>query len=64
MGNTYLSNRNTSGIYPALHVFLGQANPGTIVVVDSSTDTVVKVIEVGNGAALIGSRVVVPTFSN
>ena len=60
----FVSNRNTSGIYPARHVFPGQTNPGTIVVVDSSTDTVVKVIEVGKGAALIGSRVVVPTFSN
>lgn len=59
----FVANRNSTGSYQARRPFPGEGFPGTLVVIDTATDTVVKVIEIGSGAAMMGSRVVVPTFS-
>lgn len=56
----FVANRNSSGSYSPRQSFPGEGSPGTLVVIDTASDTVVKVIELGSGAAMTGSRFVVP----
>lgn len=55
----FVANRNSSGSYSPRQSFPGEGSPGTLVVIDTVSDTVVKVIELGSGAAMTGSRFVV-----
>ena len=59
----FVSSRNQGGIYQARRVFEGEGAPGTISVIDTATDKVIKVIEVGSKPGTMGSRIVVPTFT-
>ena len=52
----YISNRNASGDYTPRFDLGDNANTGTIVVIDTQTDTIAKVIEVGAFATGIGVK--------
>lgn len=52
----YISNRNTDGTYTPRHDFGDGRTPGTVVVIDTATNQIVKVLEVGEFATGIGSR--------
>ena len=58
----FVTNRNSQGNFAPRHLFEGDTLPGTMVVIDTATETVVKAIELASQPGLIGSRVVVPTF--
>ncbi len=52
----YVSNNNLKGTYRPRHDLEGNANVGTVVVIDTRTSEIVKVLEVGSNATGIGSR--------
>ena len=54
----YVSNNNLAGTYAPRHDLGDNANVGTVAVIDTHTNEVVKVLEVGNNAAGVGTRVV------
>lgn len=56
----FVSSNNSSGRYKSRHAFFGDEPPGIILVIDTATDEVVKVIEMSPAPAAISSRVVVP----
>ena len=58
----FVSNQNSQGMYAALHTMIGEPAPGTLVVIETATATVVKAIELPSKPGLMGSRVVIPTF--
>lgn len=60
----FVSNQNLSGAYPARHSVGNVSSPGLVSIIDTSTNKVVKVVEVSPEAGLMGSRFVVPTFVN
>jgi len=60
----FVSNRNQLGAYPARYPMGEPLPPGTVVIIETSTNQVVKVLEVGPEPGLMGSRFVVPTFTN
>ncbi len=52
----YVSNNNLKGSYAPRHDLRDNLNVGTVVVIDTRTNEIVKVIEVGRNATGIGSR--------
>lgn len=52
----YISNRNSDGTYTPRHDFGDGRSPGTVVVIDTATNSIVKVLEVGEFATGIGAR--------
>ncbi len=52
----YVSNANTTGTYLPRYEFVGSDVPGTVTVMDTSTKSVRKVLEVGRGARGIARR--------
>ena len=58
----FVSNQNSQGMYAARHTMIGEPAPGTLVVIETATATVVKAIELPSKPGLMGSRVVIPTF--
>jgi YVTN family beta-propeller protein len=58
--HVFVSNRNGEGTYVSRHSVGQQHEPGTVVVIDTATNTIVKVLEVGRTPAGLGSSVVVP----
>lgn len=55
-----VSNRNDEETYVARHDIGQLHQPGTVVVIDTATNTIVKALEVGEAPAGMGSSVVVP----
>ncbi|MEQ9104645.1 MAG: beta-propeller fold lactonase family protein [Rhodothermales bacterium] len=58
--HVFVSNRNEDGAYTSRHATGQLHEPGTVVVIDTATNTIVKVLEVGREPAGMGSSVVVP----
>lgn len=56
----FVSSENPDGRYQPRFSFEGELAPGTVVVIDTETLDVIKIIEVGQGSAATGSRVVLP----
>ncbi|MBT8399173.1 MAG: YncE family protein [Rhodothermia bacterium] len=52
----YVSNNNLKGTYTPRHDLGYNSNAGTVVVIDTGTNEIVKVLEVGSNATGIGSR--------
>lgn len=59
----FVSSRNSAGLYPARRLFEGDGTPGTLSVIDTATNKVVKVVEIDSRPGVMGSRIVVPTFT-
>ena len=56
----FVSSEIPDGRYQPRFSFEGELAPGTVVVIDTETLDVIKIIEVGQGSAATGSRVVLP----
>ena len=56
----FVASKNSLGDFQGRDAVHGQDPPGTVVVIDTASNEVVKVIEVGPGATTIESRFVVP----
>ncbi|MBT4052784.1 MAG: hypothetical protein HOE73_06810 [Bacteroidetes Order II. Incertae sedis bacterium] len=52
----FVASKNTLGDFEGRDAVYGQKPPGTVVVIDTAQNEVVKVIEVGPGATTIGTR--------
>jgi len=52
----YVTGNNLNGGYSARHAFGDNEKPGTVTIIDTSTNTIVKVLELGAHAAGIGTR--------
>ena len=52
----YISNRNADGAYTPRFDFGDAVNPGTVVVIDTATDQIAKVLEVGRFATGLGIK--------
>ena len=57
----YVSAANTNGAWESPRTSPGDGVRGAVLVIDTTTNDVVKVIEIGAGPGFIGSRVVVPS---
>ena len=58
----FVSNQNESGAFSGRHHFSDESAPGTLVVIETASGAVVKVIELASKPGFMGSRVVIPTF--